>query len=214
MLGLPGANARYAGQISCNRSGSDYSSLWSRYGGDPRTVGFRWRMLMQQFLKTLSLPLAMGAMLATAACHHDRDDGDKDDGHHATMISDADAAKATDATVAAWQSMDGAKIDALYAPDVVGFDPDAAALSTDRANWTKLQQGFAGMKFDHVAVSQSKTQILDGEDFIFSSVSNLTSTAGSVKSMGLRCTDVFRKQDDGKFLIVNEHCSTVPHPTA
>ena len=28
--------------------------------------------------------------------------------------------------------------------------------------------------------------------------------------MTIRCTDVFRKQEDGKFLIVNEHCSAVP----
>ncbi len=165
---------------------------------------------MQQFLKTLSLTVALGAVSATTACHRDRDDGDKHGEHAATMISDADAAMVTDATVAAWQSMDAAKIDALYAPDIVGFDVAAAPLSTDRANWTKLQQGFAAMKFDHAAVTQSKTQILDGEDFIFSSVANLTSTAGSVKALSIRCTDVFRKQADGKFLIVNEHCSTVP----
>lgn len=164
---------------------------------------------MQQFLKTLTLTVALGAESVTTACHRDRDDRHKH-GEHAAMISDADAAKVTDATVAAWQSMDAAKIDALYAPDVVGFDVSAAPLSTDRANWTKLQQGFAAMKFDHAAVTQSKTQILDGDDFIFSSVANLTSTAGSVKALSLRCTDVFRKQADGKFLIVNEHCSAVP----
>ncbi len=165
---------------------------------------------MQQFLKTLSLTFAVGAVLATTACRRDRDDRNKGDEHPAAMISDADAAKITDATVAAWQSMDAAKIDALYAPDVVGFDVSAAPLSTDRANWTKLQQGFAAMKFDHAAITQSKTQILDGDDFIFSSVANLTSTAGSVKALSIRCTDVFHKQADGKFLIVNEHCSSVP----
>jgi ketosteroid isomerase-like protein len=162
---------------------------------------------MQQYLRTLSLTLALSGAFATTACDRDRDEHH----HHASaMISDADAAKATDATIATWQSMDAAKIDALYAPDVVGFDVSAAPLSTDRANWTKLQQGFAAMKFDHATVTQSKTQILDGEDFIFSSVANLTSTAGSVKALSIRCTDVFRKQADGKFLIVNEHCSAVP----
>jgi ketosteroid isomerase-like protein len=164
---------------------------------------------MQQFLKTLSLTVALGAVSATTACHRDRDHRHWH-GEHAAMISDADAAKITDATVAAWQTMDAAKIDALYAPDVVGFDVSAAPLSTDRANWTKLQQGFAAMKFDKATVTQSKTQILDGDDFIFSSVANLTSTAGSVKALSLRCTDVFHKQADGKFLIVNEHCSAVP----
>src|SRR5947207_12762868 len=123
---------------------------------------------MQRYLRTLSLTLALSGAFATAACHRDRDDGDEQRDHHAAaMISDADAAKVTDATVATWQSMDAAKIDALYAPDVVGFDVSAPSLSTDRANWTKLQQVFAAMKFDHATVTQSKTQILDDEDFIF-----------------------------------------------
>jgi ketosteroid isomerase-like protein len=164
---------------------------------------------MQRSYRMLSLTFMLGAAFATTACHRDGDDGDKRNDHSA-MISDSDAAKVTDAMVATWQSMDATKIDALYAPDVIGFDSSAAPLSTDRANWTKLQQGFAAMKFDHVAVTQSKTQILDGDDFIFSSVSNLTSTSGSIKALSLRCTDVFHKQSEGKFLVVNEHCSTVP----
>jgi ketosteroid isomerase-like protein len=165
---------------------------------------------MQHAIKMLSLTFALSAVCATTACHRGGDDGDNRDGRSAATISDSDAAKVTDATVATWQSMDAAKIDALYAPDVVGFDSSAPAMSTDRANWTKLQQGFAAMKFDHVAVAQSKTQILDGDNFVFSSVSNLTSAAGSVKALSLRCTDVYHRQGDGKFLIVNEHCSAVP----
>ena len=163
---------------------------------------------MQQYRKAIPLTLALSGAIATTACHRDRDDRDKH--HHHAMISDAEAAKVTGATVAAWQSADAAKIDALYAPDVVGFDVSAPSLSTDRANWTKLQQSFAAMKFDHATITQSKTQILDGDVFVYSSVANLTSTAGSVKAMSLRCTDVFRRQADDKFLIVNEHCSGVP----
>jgi ketosteroid isomerase-like protein len=164
---------------------------------------------MQPLLRTLSLTIALGAVSATTACHRYGDQDDRDHNHGATL-SEADAAKITDATVATWQSMDASKIDALYAPDVVGFDVSAAPLSTDRANWTKLQQGFAAMKFDHLAITQSKTQILDSDTFIFSSLGNLTSTAGTVKALPIRCTDVYRKQADDKFLIVNEHCSSPP----
>lgn len=164
---------------------------------------------MQAFLRTLSLTLALGAVSATTGCHRHGGYGERHD-HHSAVMSDADAVKITDATVATWQSMDAAKIDALYAPDVVGFDVSSAPLSTDRANWTKLQQAFAAMKFDHLAIAQSKTQILDGDNFIFSSVGNLTSTAGSLKALTIRCTDVYRRQGDDKFLIVNEHCSSVP----
>ena len=165
---------------------------------------------MQPSLRTLSILFALGAVSATTACHRDGDYADKHDHHSDTTLTDADAAKITDATVATWQSMDASKIDGLYAPEVVGFDVSAAPLSTDRANWAKLQQGFAAMKFDHLTITQSKTQILDPDTFIFSSVGNLTSTAGTVKALPIRCTDVYRKQADDKFLIVNEHCSSVP----
>lgn len=164
---------------------------------------------MQRFFKTLSLVLAVGIAGTTAACNRDGDHGDMN-AHHGAILSEADAAKITDATVATWQSMDASKIDALYAPDVVGFDVSAAPLSADRANWTKLQQGFAAMKFDHLGISQSKTQVLDADTFVFSSLGNLTSTTGAVKTLPIRCTDVYRRQADDKFLIVNEHCSSVP----
>jgi ketosteroid isomerase-like protein len=164
---------------------------------------------MQLFLRTLSVTVALATAGATAGCNRDGNHGDMDVRHGATL-SQSDAAKITDATVATWQSMDASKIDALYASDIVGFDVSAAPLSTDRANWTKLQQGFAGMKFDHLAITQSKTQILDPNGFVFSSLGTLTSSAGALKSLPIRCTDVYHRQDDNKFLIVNEHCSSVP----
>ena len=166
---------------------------------------------MTHTFTAFSLSLAL-AGLALGGCRRDHDEGDEYHGKHGAMISEVDAKTATDATVATWSSMDTKKIDALYSSDVVGFDVAAAPLSTDRANWTKNQEGFAAMKFDKVTVTASKIQILDDEDFIFSSVSDVTSTAGAIKSLTIRCTDVFRKQVDGKFLIVNEHCSTPPKP--
>lgn len=166
---------------------------------------------MTRLLTTISLTLALG--LITTACHRESDEQHEQGQRHGAPLSDASAKAVTDATVATWASMDAAKIDALYAPDVVGFDVFAAPLSTDRANWTKNQQGFAAAKFDKVGVTSSKTQILDDEDFVFSSVADATSSTGPMKALTVRCTDVFRKQADGKFLIVNEHCSVPPKGT-
>lgn len=163
---------------------------------------------MTRLLRNISRTLALG--LITTACHRESDERHEQGEHHGAALSEADANSVTDATVATWQSMDAAKIDALYAPDVVGFDVFAAPLSTDRANWTKNQQGFAAAKFDKVTLTSSKTQILDDEDFIFSSVADATSSTGPMKTLTIRCTDVFRKQAAGKFLIVNEHCSLPP----
>jgi ketosteroid isomerase-like protein len=129
-----------------------------------------------------------------------------------TKISDAEAASAADAAQVAWASMDAGKIDSVYAPNIVGFDPVAPPLSTDRGNWTKLQQGFAAMKFDHVDVTGRTIQVLDGNNFVVSGVANFTSKDGPLKAMPMRFTDVYERQPNGKFLIVNEHVSQVPAP--
>jgi len=127
-------------------------------------------------------------------------------------VSDAEAAAAADAAQTAWTSMDAAKIDSVYASNVIGFDPIAPPLSTDRGNWTKLQQGFAAMKFDHIAVPDRKIQVLDANTFVVSGTAQFTSKDGPVKAMPMRFTDVYQRQAGGKFLIVNEHVSEVPPP--
>ena len=63
-------------------------------------------------------------------------------------ITEADAAKMADATVVAWTSMDAAKIKALYAPTVNGFDYAVPGLSPDRATWDKRQDSFAAARID------------------------------------------------------------------
>ena len=164
---------------------------------------------MNRTLTAFAVTVSLGAMTLTTACQKPAANSAEPDANSA-MVSDADATAAADAAQAAWISMDAAKIDAVYAPDVVGFDPVAAPLSTDRANWTKLQQGFAAMKFDHVDVADRKIQILDADTFVVSGTATMTSTDGPVKSMPLRFTDVYHRQADGSWKIANEHTSTVP----
>jgi uncharacterized protein (TIGR02246 family) len=132
----------------------------------------------------------------------------------AAAVSEADATAAADATQAAWTTMDVAKIDAVYAPDVVGFDPADPPLSTTWDNWHKLQQGFAAMKFDGISVPDRKIQLLDDDTFVVSGTGNLTSTAGEMKAATMRFTDVYEKQADGRWLIVNEHVSFAPTKAA
>lgn len=128
----------------------------------------------------------------------------------AAAVSEADAAAVADAAQAAWTTMDAAKIEAVYAPEIVAFDPAAPALSTSWDNWHKLQQGFAAMKLDKVNVPDRKIQVLGPDTFIVSGTGNFTSTDGAVKSAAVRFTDVYRKQADGRWLIVNEHASMAP----
>jgi ketosteroid isomerase-like protein len=127
----------------------------------------------------------------------------------AAAVSEADATAAADATQVAWVTMDTAKIEAPYAKDIVAFDPVAAPMSTDWDNWHKLQEGFAAAKFDKIDVSDRKIQLLDSDTFVVSGTGTLTGS-GEPKSAVMRFTDVYQKQADGKWLIVNEHVSMAP----
>jgi ketosteroid isomerase-like protein len=150
-------------------------------------------------LAALSIPMVSNAQPAAAPANQ-------------MKLTDKEAAAAADAAQVAWTSMDAAKIDSVYASNVVGFDPMAPPLSTDRGNWTKLQQGFAAMKFNQIAVPDRKIQIIDDNTFVVSGTAQLTSKDGPTKTMPVRFTDVYQRQPGGKFLIVNEHVSLVPPP--
>ena len=125
-------------------------------------------------------------------------------------VTEADASKAFDDTVAVWNSMDAAKIKALYAPDVAGFDAFYAPLVADRAAWDKNQDGFAAAKLDSIKVAAKKVQIVDGDTFIVSSVSDATSSTTPANNATFRCTDVYHRGADGQWTIVNENCSVPP----
>jgi ketosteroid isomerase-like protein len=172
----------------------------------PQTMRIRTRTdLMKALTRKSALAALLVASTATAACNQRAAAPAS-----AEPVSEADATAAADATQAAWTSMDVAKIEAPYAKDVVAFDPVDPPLSTTWDNWHKLQQGFAAMKFDKLNVSDRKIQLLDADTFIVSGSGDFTSTDGAMKSATLRFTDVYEKQADGKWLIVNEHASMAP----
>ncbi|MEO7240284.1 MAG: nuclear transport factor 2 family protein [Sphingomicrobium sp.] len=127
----------------------------------------------------------------------------------ATAINEADAEKLADNMVASWQSQDAARIKALYSSDVVAFDYASPALTTDRAAFDKNQDAFAANKIDKITQVERKIQIPDADDFIVSGAWD-DHSAIPANNGRFRCTDVFHKQVDGKWLIINEHCSAVP----
>ena len=127
-------------------------------------------------------------------------------------LSDADAAKIADATVATWTSMDAAKIKALYAPSVEAYDYAAPTMSKDRAEFDKRQDVFASAKLDGAKQVERKIQILSPELFVMTGTWDMTSSSTPANNGGVRCTDVFQKDQAGNWPIVNEHCSIVPKP--
>ncbi len=127
-------------------------------------------------------------------------------------VTEAEAGKVFDATVAAWQSMDAAKVKALYAPDVTGFDYTNGPLVPDRATWDKNQDAFVAAKLDKVNVVAKKIQLLGNDAFVVSSQSEGTSTALPANNTTFRCTDVYLRDASGTWPIVNENCSPMPKP--
>jgi hypothetical protein len=129
-------------------------------------------------------------------------------------ISEADAIKLADATIAAWTSMDAMKIKALYGPSVVGFDYAIGPLSTDRVTWDRAQDIFAAGKIDGASQISRKIQLLDSDIFVVSGVWDVKSSTTPVNNNTVRCTDVYQRDANGNWPIVNEHCSAMPKPTA
>lgn len=124
-----------------------------------------------------------------------------------TKIDEAVATKASDDLLAAALTGDVAKIDALYASDVVAVDAGAPEIGKGGEAMHKFNAGFVGLKFDKMAYTDRQIQVLDGEDFIVTAKVHAESSKGPIKATDFRLTDVFRKQADGGFKIVNEHVS-------
>lgn len=128
-------------------------------------------------------------------------------------LSEAEAAKIADETQQAWISMDVGKIEGRYAKDVVAFDPVVAPLASDWQAFHKLQEGFVAMKFDAIAVPDRAIQVLDADTFVVCGTGALTSTEGALKQVSMRFTNVYQRQQEGDWLIVNEHVSLRPVET-
>jgi ketosteroid isomerase-like protein len=111
-----------------------------------------------------------------------------------------------------WSTENAKALDAMYSPDAIGFDASTAPLVVDGAAFVAINQPFKAMNYNKVTVGTQKIQVLSDDIFVFTSDSDLVSTTGPDKPTKYRCTDVFQRQADGKFLVVNEHCSFPPKP--
>jgi ketosteroid isomerase-like protein len=127
-----------------------------------------------------------------------------------TKLSEAEATRIAMSPLVHWDTENAKLLDTMYAPDAIGFYGANVRLVANRAGFVAINREFLAMKFDKLSVPLLKVQILSDDIFIITSHTDLTSTDGPVKAMRLRCTDVFQRQSDGKFLVINEHCSFPP----
>jgi len=152
------------------------------------------------------------ALVATATTGCNKAESLKATAPAQATITEADADKVADATVEVWKSMDAAKIKALYAPSVEAYDFVAATLPKDRAEFDKRQDAYAAAKLDGATQVERSVQILSPNVFVMSGTWDMTSSTTPANNASVRCTDVFQKDEAGKWPIVNEHCSPVPKP--
>lgn len=128
----------------------------------------------------------------------------------AQPLTEADAKAVVDNFSQAIQSMDVAKIDAMYADNVVGFDPSSPDRVDGKVAMHVMNVQFAAMKMDHVDMSDPKIQIIGPDLFIASGLSRFTSSTGKVKSTQVRYSEVFQKQADDSWKVIHEHLDFPP----
>ena len=130
----------------------------------------------------------------------------------AAPISEAEAGKIVDATVASWLSKDATRIKAMYASDVAAYDVTTPTLFVDRTAWDTAQDAFAKVGMDGATLRERKIQVLSPDVFVMNGAWDVTNSANPKFNGPLRCTVVYRRDDKGSWPIAAEQCSEVPKP--
>jgi ketosteroid isomerase-like protein len=102
-----------------------------------------------------------------------------------------------------------------YADNAVMFDASHPAISADRKVQSGWARDFVSMKPADYHVPDRQIQILGPDAFVSSGTEVFTVEAGQTRpQISARFTDVFQRQKDGIWKIVNEHVSMPPAPNA
>jgi hypothetical protein len=149
------------------------------------------------------LATSIAALLALAACKPAQTDRAPITKDQATQI--AERAEAT------FTSGDVNAIMRQYADGAVMFDASHAGLTTDRKVQTDWARSFVSMKPADYQVPDRQIQIVGPDAFVSSGTETFTVAAGAARpTVSARFTDVFQRQKDGSWKIVNEHVSMPP----
>ena len=129
-------------------------------------------------------------------------------------VTEGEAARIAEAAEANFTSGDLGRIMDQYADKAVMIDAANVEPSQDRkvqSGWTK---SFVSMKPADYQVAGRHIQLVGPDAFISSGIERFTVEAGAARpTVSARFTDVFQRQKDGSWKIVNEHVSMPPTPT-
>ena len=133
-------------------------------------------------------------------------------GDHAA-VTQAEATKIAEQAEASFTS---GKVDAVmrqYADGAVVFDGTHPTYSTDRKVQAGWANDFVSMKPADYHVPDRQIQVVGPDAFVSSGTEMFTVAAGTARpTISARFTDVFQRQRDGSWKIVNEHVSLPPAP--
>ena len=126
-------------------------------------------------------------------------------------VTEAQAAKIAEAAEANFTKGDPKAVMAQYADKAVMIDAAAPDPSADRKVQSGWAQNFVSMQPADFKVLDRHIQLIGGDAFISSGTETFTVAAGAARpTVSARFTDVFQRQKDGSWKIINEHVSMPP----
>lgn len=150
--------------------------------------------------------LAFGAAaLSVAGC--------KKAGPAGSPVGQAEALQIATASEADYNSGDAAKIMSHYAKNALAFDPGHSDPSTDPKVIEGWVNEYVSMKPADFELSGRTIQLIGPDAFVTSGIGHFTVAAGAARpQVGVRISQVYQRQNDGSWKIVNEHMSMPPNP--
>ena len=131
-----------------------------------------------------------------------------------SAVTEAEAQKIALDAESSFTTGDLGKIMDHYADQAVMIDASTVNPSTDRKIQTGWAKNFISMKPADYQVADRHIQLVGPDAFISTGIERFTVGAGTARpTVSARFTDVFQRQSDGKWKIVNEHVSMPPTPT-
>ena len=130
-------------------------------------------------------------------------------------VTEAEAVRIAEQAEASFTTGDPKAVMAQYADKAVMIDAAAPDPSADRKVQSAWAKTFVSMQPRDYKVIARHIQLLGGDAFISSGVETFTVAAGAARpTVSARFTDVFQRQKDGSWKIVNEHVSMPPAPAS
>ena len=134
-------------------------------------------------------------------------------GKSGPAVTAAEAATIAERAEASFTTGDVKAIMTHYADGAVMIDAATPNPSADRKVQTGWAQNFVSMQPAEFKVVGRQIQLLGPDAFISSGIETFTVAAGQARpTVSARFTDVFQRQKDGSWKIVNEHVSMPPTP--